>query len=73
MSSDIIGDCYIREGNGCDHRVVPNAVSQLVSDANGYEIYDGVLVHSLDLSEYKNENEDIDCNKYIVEVSDASE
>lgn len=38
---DICGDCYIREGNGVDHRVDPDTVSQLVSDESGYEIYEG--------------------------------
>lgn len=39
---DIIGDCYIREGNGGDHRVDPETISQLVCiDDNGYEIYEG--------------------------------
>lgn len=38
---DILGDCHIREGNGTEHRVYPNTVSQLVSDDSGYEIYEG--------------------------------
>ena len=46
---DICGDCYIREGNGVDHRVDPDTVSQLVCiNWKGHEIYEGDIVRNID-------------------------
>ena len=58
---DICGDCHIREGNGIEHRVDPETVSQLVcvADAGG-EIYEGDYI------------QDEDNNIWLVEYSELS-
>ena len=45
---DICGDCHIKEGNGVEHRVDPETVSQLVCVSNGVEIYEGDYIRDDD-------------------------
>lgn len=45
---DICGDCHIREGNGVEHRVDPDTVSQLVCiNTEGIYIYEGDYVKDI--------------------------
>ena len=45
---DICGDCHIREGNGVEHRVDPDTVSQyLCTNYKGDDIYEDDFVENM--------------------------